>query len=92
MTLTSNLEILHLTQNFNLRLLLTPYQQAILVKCEKELTSGEVIQNWISKRFAMTFKIDPETWFRVTANPIHLPQITPYVKYISQIGLRGEKI
>lgn len=51
-----------------------------MVKCEKDLTSGEVIQNWISKRFAMTFKIDPETWFRVTANPIHLPQNTPYVK------------
>lgn len=50
-----------------------------MVKCEKDLTSGEVIQNWISKRFAMT-KIDPETWFRVTANTIYLPQNTPYVK------------
>lgn len=52
----------------------------LMVKCEKDLTSREVIQNWISKRFAMTFKIDPETWFRVTANTIHLPQNTPYVK------------
>lgn len=45
-----------------------------------------MVQNLILKRSAMTFTFDLETWFKITAHPLHKNSV--YGKY--EQGLLGE--